>query len=263
MTDRKMWKTGRSVGGICEEYMEESMNAGISALEISALDTVVIEDSVWKKIPKWSKRTGVEAWSMHLPYYKSLSSYTTLDAEEWNRTFKVHSSFVQRASEAELKVCVVHPSFDPQFPDEEREERLQAVMEHLSLLSDVCKKNGLTLAVENMAHKGGIGGWGDEMLRIMQSNSDLRVCFDVNHLLKESHAEFMEKVGKYVISAHISDYDFVEERHWFPMQGKINWRDLQLAFEKADYNGPFIYETSPAGVTWEDYRKNHDILKSL
>lgn len=99
------------------------------------------------------------------------------------------------------------------------------------------------------------------MLRIMESNSDLRICFDVNHLIKETHREFVKKVGRYIATTHISDYDFIDERHWPPMKGQIPWGEVQSALEEVDYNGPFIYEAE--GMDWGDYRSNHEALKKL
>ena len=103
----------------------------------------------------------------------------------------------------------------------------------------------------------------EELAELISANDKLRVCFDVNHLLQGTHTDFLKTVGHRILTVHISDYDFKDEKHWFPMQGEINWRMLQSALELADYTGPFLYETMPMGHTWADVKKNHDYLKNL
>jgi sugar phosphate isomerase/epimerase len=68
------------------------------------------------------------------------------------------------------------------------------------------------------------------------------VCFDTNHLLSEDLCEFIEKVGDKIVSTHISDYDFVNERHWLPGEGKIDWQKLINELKKVNYNEMWLYE---------------------
>ena len=41
---------------------------------------------------------------------------------------------------------------------------------------------------------------------------------------------------------HLSDYDYIDERHWLPGEGKINWKELISGLESVNYNGPLMYE---------------------
>lgn len=257
MTDRKMWKTGLSIGGADEGWFEVLKNVKIDLVEIADTPECPINP---KDLRKWSEEYGVELWSCHLPFTGTIDPASKRE-DIWENTYKEDKRIIEICGEAGLKYMVIHPSNEP-FTPENREEHLQITIEHLGILSDICKKNGVTLAVENLPRTC-LGNCADEMLRIMKSNSDLRICFDVNHLLQENHADFVKKVGEYIVTTHISDYDFVNEKHWFPMQGQINWRMVQSALELANYNGPFLYETMPMGIQWSDYRKNHEFLKNL
>ncbi len=257
MTDRKMWKTGLSIGAADEGWFQALATTGIEVLEIADSEVEPINP---KNLRKWASEYGIQLWSCHLPFTGTIDPATT-NKEIWENTYKEDKRQIELCGEAGVKYMVIHPSNEP-FTPENREEHLQASMEHLGILSDLCKKNGVVLAVENLPRTC-LGNCADEMLRIMESNSDLRICFDVNHLLKENHAEFVRKVGQYIVTTHISDYDFIDEKHWFPMQGQIDWRMVQSALELADYSGPFLYETMPMGVKWTDYRENHEYLKHL
>lgn len=262
MTDRKMWKTGLSFGLLTEEKLEKAAAVvGLDMVEISGID----DPSNWGKVPEWEAKTGVKVWSLHLPFkWRGEHPYadpTTTDAEIWQETLDRDIPLIEGCGKAGIKHLVIHPSREP-FKDDEREKYMQVAIEHLGILSDICKKNGCILCLEDLPRTC-LGRDSDEMLRFMESNPDLRICFDVNHLLRENHAEFVKKVGKYIVTTHISDYDFVDEKHWLPMQGQINWRMLQSALELADYNGPFMYEAILMGHTWADVKKNHDYLKNL
>ena len=102
---------------------------------------------------------------------------------------------------------------------------------------------------------------------MLEQNPDLRVCFDTNHLLKEANADFVRAVGNKIITLHVSDYDFIDEKHVFPGDGLIDWKALQGELEKVDYNGPFMYELNAKDRdgrrTLEDVRANHIEIMNL
>ena len=261
MTDRKQWKTGLSIGRLSEESLQRAAAAGLDLVEISCIKDD--DPANWELVPEWEKKTGVKAWSCHLPFrWKApVADPATFNEEYWQQTLSLDVPLIEGCGRAGIKYIVIHPSLEP-YKDEEREDRMRAAITHLGILSDICKKNGCVLCIEDLPRTC-LGRDGDEMLRFMESNPDLRICFDVNHLLRDDHVEFVKKVGKYIVTTHISDYDFIDERHQFPMQGQINWRKLQAALELADYTGPFLYETMPMGHTWADVKKNHNMLKDL
>jgi signal peptidase I len=66
-----------------------------------------------------------------------------------------------------------------------------------------------------------------------------------------------------VVTTHVSDYDFIDERHLFPGEGKNNWQEILTALENAGYEGTWNYEiknsNSFAGSVYKD---NHNRLLS-
>jgi len=261
MTDRGKWKTGLSIGKVSREALERAANAKIDLVEINGIEND--DQTKWRQIPSWSASSGVRVWSIHLPFRwtEPVADPATWDPEYWKQTFDQDRYLIEHAGEGGVKIAVIHPSLEP-IPDHLRGSQMRACVTHLAEISELCKKHGMTLAVENLPRTC-LGNCADEILHILKNCPDARVCFDVNHLLKEDHASFVEKLGRYIITTHISDYDFTDEKHWFPMDGKIDWKALQDVLEKADYDGPFLYETMPAGHTWNDVRPNHEKLKTL
>lgn len=80
------------------------------------------------------------------------------------------------------------------------------------------------------------------MVKILQADDSLRACFDVNHLLVDNHRDFIKGVGDKIVSLHLSDYDFVDEKHWLPGEGKIDWKELIGLLKSINYTGPFMNE---------------------
>ena len=63
----------------------------------------------------------------------------------------------------------------------------------------------------------------------------MKVCFDSNHLLQEQGDSFILAVGDKIVTTHISDYDFVNERHLLPGELDIDWEEyMDLG---SDYEG--------------------------
>ncbi|MBO5213399.1 MAG: sugar phosphate isomerase/epimerase [Clostridia bacterium] len=262
MTDRKLWKTGISIRTLSEAEMKKVADAGLDLMEIHGN---IDDPANWEKVPEWEKKYGIKIWSFHLPFKwwreRPYADPTSDDPEIWQETLDWMVPIIEGCGKAGIKYMVIHPSREP-FAEEDREKYMQIAIDHLKILSDICKKNGCILCVENLPRTC-LGRDSDEMLRFMETNPDLRICFDTNHLLRGSHEDFINKVGKYIVTTHISDYDFVDERHWLPMQGQIDWKKLQEMLEAIDFPGPFMYEAWPKGEAWEIVKQNHDALKEL
>ena len=83
---------------------------------------------------------------------------------------------------------------------------------------------------------------------------NVKVCFDTNHLLIDSHDDVFEKVGDRIGTLHISDYDRVDEKHWLPLngQGTVDWENFCRKLKKSGYKGVFMFESRGEGVKAAD-----------
>jgi len=138
---------------------------------------------------------------------------------------------------------VIHPSSEP-IADEDREKRMENCIASMEILTDEVKKYNAQLVVEDLP-RSCLGNTSAEILRIVKATGNgLGVCFDTNHLLKEKPEEFAENVGGLIKTLHVSDYDGIDEKHWLPGTGIINWNNVIAALAESGYKGPFMYETS-------------------
>ena len=89
-----------------------------------------------------------------------------------------------------------------------------------------------------------MGNHHSDILYLIGDNPNLGVCFDTNHLLSEKGEDFLRAVKDRLVTVHVSDFDYVNERHWLPGEGKIDWVSMIDAFDEVGYEGTFLYELS-------------------
>ncbi len=224
-----------------EEWIAGLASAGIDCFEISAYE---VKD--YTGVGEICQKYGVETWSAHLPfdYDIDISSLEGTVAED---TVKLHTEIMKLVAKEGFKVCVIHPSSEP-IADSDRRAGMDMAKSNLKILAEEAHRLGMILAVEDLPRTC-LGRNSEEILELLGADDRIRVCFDTNHLLGEPIEEFIRKIGKYIVTTHISDYDFVDERHLLPGEGDINWISFARDMENAGYEGPLLYEVAYGSTT--------------
>ncbi|MBQ8508573.1 MAG: sugar phosphate isomerase/epimerase [Clostridia bacterium] len=260
------WQLGLSsccAGSLDRELMETCAAAGVEQLEISMKPSLLAALN-WQETVHIARETGVGLWSLHLPFYPGeMVQPSSPDPEIRRSTLAVHSELIRKAGDVGVRIAVVHPSFGV-IEDHERDEHIKRSQDTLAKLAETAAQAGVTLAVENMT-RWGIGRVSSELLRILEADSRLRVCFDTNHTLIEPPEEYVRAIGSRLATIHVSDFDRRNERHWLPGEGVIDWPALVTALEDAGYTGPWMYEVDFAApksitrrtLTCEDFYANY------
>lgn len=267
-----MYKIGLST---CEKDGNKPLNdatfkaysdAGLKAMEIVMLPQDY-KNIDYANVKRLSDEYGVELWSYHLPFY-SIDPNDPLDPSHKDKkvrekTIEYFKSLICKASNIGINKFVVHPSGEPVTYDE-RSERKECSKESLSILADIAAEYDSVIAVEDLP-RSCLGNTSDEILEIIGANPKLRVCFDTNHLLHEDNADFIRKVGNKIVTMHVSDYNFVNEQHWLPGEGRVKWNGVIDALQEIGYNGAWIYEINfkcpdtiirDRDLTCQDFYKN-------
>lgn len=262
------WKLGLSTcayWSIEPAIFEGCASAGIQAMELS-LPSEMYDTIPWKEVKRLSAETGVEVRSIHLPFYPfSIRDLASLDEQVRKGTIAAHKELLSRAGEIGTHIATVHPSIAP-LAAELREEHMKRAQESLAELAEHAASCGTTLGVENLSSNEALGNCIEEMRALLSADDRLRHTFDVNHMLRHSHAEYIRAMGRFFVNIHISDFDFVAERHWLPYEGKIDWVELVTLLEDVGYEGPFLYEVPAKNpirtrpLTFADYRENYEAL---
>ena len=223
---------------ISVELFQAYKAAGIEVAEISvAREEYPSLD--YQGIKAAADEAGVEFWSFHLPF----AGYTNIaspDEQVREEAVRILSDYIEKAASIGIKIYVIHPSVGAN-PDEERALRIECAKKSLKALAEVAAQFGGEVAVEDLPRTC-LGRCSYELLELVSADERLRVCFDTNHLLMEDPAEFVRKVGKKIVTIHVSDYDYLNERHWLPGEGDLQWDRILEALKEVGYEGPWMYE---------------------
>ena len=102
----------------------------------------------------------------------------------------------------------------------------------------------------------------EKMLAFLDKCKNAYTCVDVNHFYFEKPEDAILKYGNRIGTIHISDYDFIYERHKMPGDGLNDWNQIIGALEKIGYKGAFNYEVNmnSYGYTYKQLVENYEKL---
>jgi len=197
----------------------------------------------YREAERLSRDHGVKLWSYHLPFSRlDVLDIASHDSELRKKSVAYWCELIKKASDIGIDKFVAHPSSEPKSLDEQtREEELKYCMDSLNELAVFAEGYNSFIAVEDLP-RSCLGRNSEEMRKLLAVNDRLRICFDTNHLLKEDNLHFIEQVGEKIITLHVSDYDFVDERHWLPGEGKNDWNKIYQKLVEVGYSGVWMYE---------------------
>ena len=297
MEDRYPWEKGLSLSfftdadgtahGLEPKVLRSVYEKGVRVVELSFSHSDYFErfalhtEEGIRACGERIREAGLRVWSIHLPF----SAIWDLSNPEGHPTDgaagtggDVGDPDVEQALEDDkrlvhagavlgAKVAVIHSSFEP-IPVGERAARLASAKRHLKVLCEYARGEGVQLALENLPRTC-LGNRSEELLELLRATG-AAFLFDTNHSLEEENTAFLEHMlreGYCPVSLHISDYDFVDERHDVPGHGINDWDRLLGSLQRAGYAGPAMYEirhrvSADRLVSLEEVAENIELLLS-
>lgn len=262
-----MYQVGLSSCGfsLTEDNFKRLAESGIAAIEISMPSDQYAQIN-YREILEFSKRYQVGLWSYHLPF----SPFRVIDISSPSKEIREHSvelytELIGKATDIGIDKFIVHPSGEP-IEESARAERMKHSIETLDRLAEIAHRHGAIVAVEDLP-RSCLGRTAAEIRELISANDKLRVCFDTNHLLVDTNLNFMTQLSDKIVTVHVSDYDFVDEKHWLPGEGSVDWSELLATLRAINYRGPFLYEISlkplktlprSRDLTFADFARNAD-----
>jgi len=219
----------------------EAAKSGVRHCEIALPSNDDHTPGQWRRL---LERTGLDCWSFHIPFgaeYDLSAPDSGLRAHALGAALRA----VDLAASLGADVMVVHAGAEP-VPTKARSEHLAAAQRSLVALAQRCAILGRKLAVEFLPRSCPGNSVGElEYLLAGLDSRRVGVCLDLNHanLGQNLEANILALSGR-ILTIHASDNDGIDERHWLPGQGVIDWCLALRALEQAGYQGPFVYESS-------------------
>jgi sugar phosphate isomerase/epimerase len=230
------------------EVCQTMVKAGVQALELDA-SCLHSEDnltafSMMLRLQKLFPR------SIHACFGKANDyDFSQLDEKGCREAINTAFEAVNIAVGLDAGVIVMHLSVPPVLPTE-RARRRQRCLLSLSEIGQAAAVNGRRIALENLPGSN-LGNDIDELDWFLDRLGDetFGICLDVNHL-EDRYAELpdiVRSIGPRLAALHVSDYDGLEEKHWKPGKGVVDWPSLMKALAEIHYSGPFTFECSGDG----------------
>ena len=265
MTNRMNWPLALSVGpdAMNETSLAALAAAGIHQIELSSgrIDpfySLLDFPHKAKQIVRLAEENDVRITSVHLPFSPfSEIEPASLDPAVRENVVEKQTELLQAAGDAGIGLAIIHPSGEP-YPEEERPQRMELAIDTISRVAQAATRAGVTLCLENLPRTC-LCRTSDEMLRFLAAIPELKVVFDTNHSLQEDNVHYIHAVGSRIVTLHVSDYAFIDERHLLPGEGKNDWPAIFQALEEENYTGRFLYELKE-GYTYEEVSRNYRSL---
>lgn len=235
------WALGTSTALFREperQALQKAKESGLTHLEI-VISAAHPQPSAKRRLVEWSRELGLTVHSVHLPFNWEWD-ISEPDRATRHEILQRHRAILQEVVNWGPKTAIIHPSYEPIDPAG-RAERLKACREALGYLGEAAQGLGIRLCVECLPRTC-LGNSSAEIAMLIEDHDTVGVCCDVNHLLGETPQEFIRTIGERIEAVHISDYDGVDERHWPPGRGIIQWDDVIAALADAGFPGPLMFE---------------------
>ncbi|MCC6445098.1 MAG: sugar phosphate isomerase/epimerase [Armatimonadetes bacterium] len=266
-------KLGVSLATVHNEITDELLEA-VKASKITTLELfwTLFEgegaESRKAALKAMLSESGIRAMTIHAPFGSDFD-LSSLDTERRRSAVAAVSASIDLAVEMGAPMVVVHASSEPIGP-EERPLRMAQAQDSLRELAEKCESADRRIAIE-LLPRTCLGNNVEELLAFLEDlpPSTAGVCLDTNHQMGhyKSLPEWIRRLGSRLIATHLSDYDGVDEQHWLPGKGVVDWQAVVKAFQDIGYPGPMNYESAPDGETIPErirsLERNFDWLISL
>jgi sugar phosphate isomerase/epimerase len=229
-----------------EPLARELVTAGVETFEINARHLALADqrDTARQNLARFRPRAS----SMHALFGPEYD-FSRLEPEQWRYAVDRAVEAVEIAAELDIPILVIHASAEPVLP-EVRARRLEQAIQGLSLIGEKAHSTGRRIAIEYLPRTC-LGNSLAELNLLVDrlGEESFGVCLDVNHLMAQytQLPQVTRALGQRLIATHISDCDQVDEKHWLPGRGVLDWPGFMQALREIDYQGPFTYECDVAG----------------
>lgn len=234
---------------LSEEWIQAFRNARIKNIEVivgSFLESSEHAQANLELFRRMLDENVVRVESTHLPFAPSEKWEISLPEESCR---KAVIDNIRRVADRYpflfRRNLTVHSSLEP-IRDEERQLRIRQACRSIEELLPLTEKLGLSLNVEYLPRTC-IGNREEDLLEITSKfkPEEVGICMDVNHVMSR-HAELpqiIETLSPRIRTFHLSDYDGVDERHWYIGQGLIDWCAVMQKIRAIDHDVLLIFET--------------------
>ncbi|MCY4113500.1 MAG: sugar phosphate isomerase/epimerase [Chloroflexi bacterium] len=234
------------------QALAEVTAAGFEAIEFWPPLCPLISDDMRRNARSALEAAKVQPTTMHAPLTPTVNLAAV---DELERRLSVYEVAAWLAPYADLggEVVVVHPTGSA-YNDEAAnainvEAANDAARRSLDELYPIADRLGLRIACENLMER----GTPRPLCRMEQLRALIEpypatvgICLDTGHAVVNglNPASEARAAGERLIATHLQDTDGLDDRHWVPGAGHIDWDELVSTLRQIGYTGRWTFELS-------------------
>ena len=189
----------------------------------------------------------VEISSIHIPFMPFVEwAYASPVEAVRRRAAKKVLAWLEGTRDCRCKLYTLHGSGEP-VADADRKASLAALRRTLEEILPFFVETNACVNVE-LLPRSCIGRTPEELEEAVAGfpEANVGICFDVNHLCgaPERVPEYLKRLAPRLRSLHLSDYDGVDECHWYPGLGTLDWPAIMAEVRKVPQELLLIFESA-------------------
>ena len=189
----------------------------------------------------------VEISSIHIPFMPFVEwAYASPVEAVRRRAAKKVLDWLEGTRDCKCRLYTLHGSGEPVL-DADRKASLAALRRTLDELVPFFSDINACVNVEILP-RSCIGRSVEEIEAAIDGfpAENVGVCFDVNHLCgaPERVPEYIARLASRLKSLHLSDYDGIDECHWYPGLGILDWSAIMAEVKKVPQELLLIFESA-------------------
>jgi sugar phosphate isomerase/epimerase len=236
-------------GHLTPAFVNAIRNAKLRNMELACNQLSIANEDTKRSLEitrELVKEKAIRIVSVHLPFYgDKLWDPSVLDEEVRKDVSARFSQLILNNLDLMAPEATIHASHEP--PLEEHPQHIDQFCKTVEEMIPALEAANMSLNVEFLPRT--CVGHNVEELEIITRRFDAKhvnINFDVNHIMA-AHKDLpamIQRLAPRIHAFHISDYDGIDELHWHPGQGLIDWPAVMKAIKAIDHDLLLILETT-------------------
>ena len=249
------FKDGSYRYGVIEnlnDQLKELKKLEFHSVDVDCCTLFIPSDlAIYNESYEMIKSHGLKINAIHMPISNEWADISCQYEEDRKEIVKLFSNLMKELDKYNPSAFVFHPGGFG-VNQNNLNEYTERLIKSVNVLTQETDKK---VCIENMAGRFFLDT-SDQMLNLLSNCKKAYTCVDVNHFYYEKPEDAILKYGDRIGCIHISDYDFVKERHLLPKLGSIDWNKVIGALQTVGFDGVFNYEVS-GKYPFELIKQNH------
>lgn len=194
-----------------------------------------------------ARNAGIEFSQVHGPWRSPPKDSKAEDRAEWLEKMQ---RCVRATKHIDGKNVVIHPLMPfGRMEDPDPEYTFKVNKEFFKKLLATAEEYGVNICIENLPFQAFSLSTPHKVLELVKSldSPNAKVCLDTGHslIMGVSPGDAVRELGGYLQVLHIHDNDGINDQHFHPFAGFVDWADFAAAIKEIGFAGVFSMETAP------------------